>query len=183
MEVKAGDKQSIAFDHVTGQLFWGASDYMRIIDMSEMKAFACADVGQTGGAQGYLKSLHRMDKTVRVTVEVADKQDAMGTVQIGTSTKASANVIVGTKVKLTAVPKEGYHFVKWMIKDKDEEAGTTATLEVTVKKKITYVAYFAEGEGIENVSVEGAPRKIMHEGTLYIIRDGKVYNANGIRVK
>ena len=183
MEVKAGDKQSIAFDHVTGELFWGASDYMRIIDMSEMKAFACADVGQTGGAQGYLKSLHRMDKTVRVTVEVADKQDAMGTVQIGTSTKASANVIVGTKVKLTAVPKEGYHFVKWMIKDKDEEAGTTATLEVTVKKKITYVAYFAEGEGIENVSVEGAPRKIMHEGTLYIIRDGKVYNANGIRVK
>lgn len=41
----------------------------------------------------------------------------------------------------------------------------------------------AEEQGIEDIRIESAPRKIMMDGTLYIIRDGKVYTATGAVVK
>ena len=36
---------------------------------------------------------------------------------------------------------------------------------------------------IENVSEQAAPAKFMMDGVLYIIRDGKTYNAQGMLVK
>jgi surface protein len=38
-------------------------------------------------------------------------------------------------------------------------------------------------QGIEDINIKSAPRKILMDGTLYIIRDGKVYTATGAVVK
>jgi hypothetical protein len=177
------DQQSIAFDHVTGELFWGADDYMRIIQMDDMKTYPVADLGQTEGKQGFIKSLHRMDKTVKIYVQVYEKHDKFGKVTIN-GKEDGANVIVGLKAKLVATPNSGYHFEKWMREGDDEFVEKTATYEFTVKKKGTYIAYFGEGEGIEDVQVDDVQcTKVLIDGALYIIRDGKVYNANGLRVK
>ena len=40
------------------------------------------------------------------------------------------------------------------------------------------------GQAIENIQVEGdQPQKIMMDGVLYIVREGKIYNAQGAQVK
>ena len=40
------------------------------------------------------------------------------------------------------------------------------------------------GQAIENIQVEGdQPQKIMMDGVLYIVREGKIYNAQGANVK
>ena len=39
------------------------------------------------------------------------------------------------------------------------------------------------GEGIEEIEVKSGWRKIMLDGSIYIQRDGKLYNATGSQVK
>ncbi|MBO4250629.1 MAG: hypothetical protein J5884_05160 [Paludibacteraceae bacterium] len=175
------DKQSIAFDHVTGELFWGAADYMRIIDMNEMKTYAVADLGKTGGAQGFIKSLHKMDKTVKIYAEVNEKQEAFGTVSIK-GTGLNNRFIYDTEVTISATPNEGYEFVRWM-QDEDEES-KEAEYSFKARRNGTYTAYFQEATGIEEIQIDNVPcTKILLDGQLYIIREGRVYNASGVRVK
>lgn len=112
LEVKAIN-QSLAFDHQTGELFWAADDYMRVIDTKTAKSYIVGDLGMTQGAQGVVVSLHCMNK----------KQKP------------------------------------------DEEA-----IENTY--------------GSDDMFRNGTPAvKIIRDGVLYIIKDGKTYNAQGQLLK
>ncbi len=87
----------------------------------------------------------------------------------------------GTELTITAVPANGYEFVQWS----DGETANPYLLTVENGKNISITAMFCEkGQGIENIQVEGdQPQKIMMDGILYIVREGKIYNAQGANVK
>lgn len=179
------DEQSMAFDHVTGELFWGAKDYLRLLDLEEAKAHIVGDLGQTGGAQGFIKSMHRKDKKVTVRVQFADGQDGFGTISITPGNGAKADVIVGTKVTLVAKPNAGYKFLYWRPTSGTGDDITEAEYTFSPKKNVTYEAHFKKmDEGFENVSDELNPaEKMIINGQLFILRNGKLYNAAGVLVK
>lgn len=87
----------------------------------------------------------------------------------------------GTELTITAEPAAGYEFVQWS----DGHETNPYYLTVEDGKNINITALFCEkGQGIENIQVEGdQPQKIMMDGILYIVREGKIYNAQGAKVK
>ena len=183
--------QSIAFDLSTGELFWGADDYIRLIDTNKMKTFIVGDLGQKAGAQGFIQSLHRLAELVTVTVMIAEGQEDYGTVTVGetSSTKkhayASEDYVEGTTVTITATANEGYYFSHWEIDgDKKHKEYEGETMDITAED-ITYVAYFEEGEGIESITIDPTKniQKVVVDGVLYILRVGYIYTVTGELVK
>ena len=95
----------------------------------------------------------------------------------------------GEIVTITAIPYEGYRFVQWSDGNKDAQRTVTVTADAT------YTAEFKKksssdpdpedpNEAIENVDANlVVPQKILHNGVLYILRDGKVYTVQGQEVK
>ena len=183
--------QSIAFDPVTGELFWGAADYIRVIDLSKMKTHIAGDLDQKDGAQGYIKSLHRAAVAVEVTVEVDKDQAEWGYASVGdesTTAKihsASAYFIEGSTATISATANEGYHFVEWVNADNKKDTHEEATYEFEAEE-ITYIAVFAEGsEGIQSITIDPTKKvqKVLIDGTIYIFRDGRVYTVTGERME
>lgn len=89
----------------------------------------------------------------------------------------------GTELTITAVAAEGYEFLEW-------SDGTTAnpyTLTVQDGKNISLTALFYEkgsATGIEDVQPDDVQcTKVLVDGVLYIVREGKIYNAQGANVK
>ena len=89
----------------------------------------------------------------------------------------------GSVLTITAEPAEGYEFLEW-------SDGTTAnpyTLTVQDGKNISLTALFYEkgsATGIEDVQRDDVQcTKVLVDGVLYILRDGKIYNAQGANVK
>ena len=184
------NSQSLAFDHVNGELFWGAKDYLRIIDLKTAKSYIAGDLGLTGGNQGYLKALHRKDRKLSLGVQVAAECAEMGTASIATEGQTELTTFAGTSVTITAKENEGYKFVRWQelldeYADRDPEIVTENPYIFSASSSITYVAYFESAEqGIESIQHSAfSAQKVLEEGNLYIIRDGKVYNVTGNRVK
>ena len=184
----SGDAQSMAFDHVSGDLIWGAPDYIRIISTEDAKAHIAGDLGQKAGSQGVIKGLHRMDVTVYVQVAVAEGCEEMGTVSIGTGSKTKVAFVEGTSATLVATPAEGYKFLKWTVasgkSEKDFKNNENATVTVSAGNN-KYFAYFEkkDDEGFENINVEGNARKVMVDGTIYIVRENGIFTITGARVK
>ena len=183
--------QSIAFDLSTGELFWGADDYIRLIDTNKMKTFIVGDLDQKAGSQGFIQSLHRAAELVTVTVMIAEGQEDYGTVTVGetSSTKkhayASEDYVEGASVTITATANEGYYFSHWEIDgDKKHKEYEGETMDITAED-ITYVAYFEEGEGIESITIDPNKniQKVVIDGVLYILRDGNIYTVTGELVK
>ena len=176
--------QSMAFDHVSGELYLGANDYLRVIDTKTAKSYFAGDLGQTKGNQGYIRALHRRDRKVTVSVEVAAECAEMGTVKVGPGEDTEYSLIQGASVTIVATPAEGYEFDHWAIKDDESSESIKEASYTTSASSATYVAYFKSPEGIDEVqSQESGVQKVLHNGTLYIIRDGKVYDATGNPVK
>ncbi|MBQ6724726.1 MAG: hypothetical protein IJQ84_09500, partial [Paludibacteraceae bacterium] len=93
----------------------------------------------------------------------------------------SWQIAYGTEIVLTAEPATGYNFVKWS----DEET-TAAHSAITVDADIELTAIFEEdpGTGIDEVQSDKVQStKVLRNGQLYIIRDGKTYNAIGVEIK
>ena len=181
------DAQSMSFDHVTGDLIWGAPDYVRVISTENAKSHIAGDLGQKAGAQGVIKGLHKMDVTVNVVVDVAEDCKGMGTVSIGTGSKTKVAFIEGTPATIVATPNAGHKFVKWVIMsgktEKDFKNNDQASLTVTAGNN-KYIAYFEESdEGFDNIQVTNEVRKVMIDGTIYIVRENGIFTITGARVK
>lgn len=84
------------------------------------------------------------------------------------------------QLKLTAEPATGYEFDHWA-----DDATATNPRIVEVTADVTYTAVFKElPTGIEYVgSSKTEMVKFMRDGQLYLLRDGKTYNAQGARVE
>ena len=113
------------------------------------------------------------DLSEQLLWKVEATADANGSVALTDTTDCN-------KVTITATPAAGYRFVKWS----DENTDNPRTLDVTADVNLT--AFFDVATGVEEVSgqtSEISSQKILRNGHLYIIRDGKVYNVQGIRVE
>ena len=182
------DHQSIAFDLVTDELFWGAEDYLRIINTETAKTHICGDLGYKKGSQGVLKALHCENEFASVSVKVANECKGMGKVSITSAGYGAGKLIAGkpTKFTITATPEDGYKFLYWMRSGNKTEI-EEVTYPITVSSGATFTAYFEEekkpDEGIEDVQSDVQCTKIVIDGRLYIIRDGRIYDAIGTRVK
>ena len=83
------------------------------------------------------------------------------------------------EIELTATPDEGYEFVKW------NDDNTDATRIVAVNSDIEFSATFqVKQTGFENVQRDNVQcTKVIRNGQLVILRDGKVFNALGAEMK
>jgi hypothetical protein len=191
VDVDGSKQQSIAFDHATGELFWGDATYIRMIDLNDATTKIVGDVGNTNGKQGYIKAMHRMDKKVTVTAKTnEEEQENWGTVSVGTSTygaSKSQGIIAGTKVNINAKASAGYHFVYWTRGSwTSETTYEGATKEISASSSVTYWAHFAVGaEGITEISIDPTldVQKVLIDGQIYIVRDGRVYTITGAMVQ
>ena len=183
------DPQAIAFDYATGELIWGAPDYLRLINTDNARAHIIGDLGQTGGKQGAVKALHHKDKLVTIKVQVDPDHEDWGTVSINNGSKTSVKVLAGTKVTINATPaSSNYKFRYWLRKGSEEEIEDNP-YTFKAAKSTTYTAYFKkkpQEEGIEDVESQksGAEsQKLLIDGQIIILRDGKMYNVLGAEVK
>ena len=84
----------------------------------------------------------------------------------------------GTQVTLTAVSNKGYEFAQWSNGVTDNPYLLTATADLTLE------AQFVPATAVDNVSADGTtPQKIVRDGQVYILRNGKTYTTTGIEVK
>ena len=177
-------KQSLAFDHVTGELFWGAPDYIRVINTETGHTNICCDLGMKKGSQGYVYSLHCMDEFASVSAKVDTDCKGMGTVSVNTGKfgeKSSASVLVRTKATITAKPAEGYKFVYWKYGKKTIDKDSYSFF---VGGSASYTAVFEEDDmAIDQTQATPDAEKIIRNGQLLVIKNGNTYNALGELVK
>ena len=84
----------------------------------------------------------------------------------------------GTQVTLTATASKGYEFAQWSNGVTDNPYLLTATADLTLE------AQFIPATAVDNVSADGTiPQKIVRDGQVYILRNGKTYTTTGVEVK
>jgi hypothetical protein len=97
------------------------------------------------------------------------------------------------KFDFSAVKQPGVYYIQYgktrtndfLIDEHVYDKITDATYEFKVKRSTVFTAYFEEGEGIESITIdlETGIQKILMNGTIYIIRDNRIYNVQGGLVK
>ena len=98
------------------------------------------------------------------------------------------------EVTILATPLEGYEFSGWKEGNIEEMVGcyycgTALNTEdnpytFTMTADVAYLAEFAaKGEGIENIVLTEKAKKVVVDGMIYIVRDGKLFNLTGAQVK
>ena len=179
--------QSMAFDHISGELYWGAKGYIRKIDVKTAKSYITADLGLKKGAQGYVRALQRRDRKVTVRVEVDKDSKDMGTVSIGSGSDTEVSLFAGVEVKIVATPEEGYLFDYWTIDEDESGEKIKEATYTTSASSDTYIAHFKSAEEgidlIDNGQWTMDNYKVLIDGNLYIIKGDKMYNVTGNRVK
>ena len=132
----------------------------------------------------------------KYTISVAANDSRLGTV------KGGGTYNQGTQITLTASANKGARFDKW------SDGVTTATRTITVSSNTTYTAIFKavtssnagkladgynqydEKSGVaepakepKRIPVATTTQKIIHDGHIYILIEGHVYDAQGRKIK
>ena len=89
----------------------------------------------------------------------------------------------GTYLSLQATPFDGYSFVGWEIGGVICSEDQTWVYEVLDDVNIVAVFKSNTTTALDNVNASAAPVKILMDGCVYIIRNGKVYTVIGNEVK
>ena len=84
----------------------------------------------------------------------------------------------GAQVTLAAIANKGYEFAQWSNGVTDNPYLLTATADLTLE------AQFVPATAVDNVSADGTTsQKIVRDGQVYILRNGKTYTTTGVEVK
>ncbi len=85
----------------------------------------------------------------------------------------------GTRITLTAIPNSGYEFKQW------SNGFTYNPYRFTVLEDLTLEAEFIPATAIDNTSVDTdtTPQKVLIDGQVYILRNGKTYTLTGVEVQ
>lgn len=84
-----------------------------------------------------------------------------------------------TNIKISATPNEGYLFVMWS----DYNMSDTRTIKVEKDLSLTAI-FVSDLNALNDVKSNNTlPRKVMKDGQLFILRDGKTYTVHGQEVK
>ena len=122
-----------------------------------------------------------LDGMVLVTIEL----DQPFTYHGGNLLVGCDNTVMGTYLSTYFYGEEVANAAVYGYSYSSLDAVTTATVENFIPKTTFY--YTDPSTGIESI-VDGreskvGSRKILHDGQLFILRDGKIFNAQGARVK
>ena len=125
-------------------------------------------------------------------VEVDDSQNPKGAIINASATEGQGSIAdftsgwyaEGTELTITAVAAEGYTFVQWS----DGEVSNPYFITVEDKKNINITAVFkdsSETTGIDSTTDNPSPvtHKYLHNGILFINRNGKTYSVTGQEVR
>ncbi len=124
-------------------------------------------------------------------VEVDESQNPKGAIINASVTEGQGTITnftsgwyaEGTELTITAVPAEGYKFVQWS----DGETANPYFITVEDKKNINITAMFEPTTtAVSNVESQQASiesRKVLHNGILFINRNGKTYSVTGQEVR
>lgn len=129
----------------------------------------------------YLDPIVELDESIvpKGAIISADATEGQGSI----SDFTSGWYAEGTELTITAHAAEGYEFVQWS----DGNTANPYYLTVQDGKNISLTALFCEkgsATGIEDVQPDDVQcTKVLVDGVLYILRDGKIYNAQGANVK
>lgn len=94
------------------------------------------------------------------------------------SVLGGGNYADGAQVTLVAVANKGYEFAQWSNGVTDNPYLLTATEDLTLE------AQFISTTAVENVPTDGTtPHKILRNGQVYILCNGKTYTTTGVEVK
>ena len=121
----------------------------------------------------------------KVTLTVNIKPAKSGTVELNGEVRENNQLKVteGKSITAKAIPAQGYKFKGWE-NSSGEIFDTDSEISIKMKSSREITAVFEEAQGFENIEVEGAPaRKMIIDGQLFILRDGKLYNAAGVLVR
>ncbi len=83
----------------------------------------------------------------------------------------------GGQLTMTANSDQWSHFVRW------QDGNTDNPRTITTNGNADYTAYFEAPNGISNTAVEPGITKILRNGEVLILRDGKTYTIQGVEVK
>ena len=85
----------------------------------------------------------------------------------------------GTHITLTAIPHSGYEFKQW------SNGLTDNPYHFTVLEDLTLEAVFipSSATAIENTEIVTTPQKVLINGQIYILRNGKAYTLTGTKVE
>ena len=89
----------------------------------------------------------------------------------------------GAEVTVTAEENEGYIFVGWM--EDGEFVAEDYEYTFTILNDVDLVAVYAQApaSGVDNINTNVAPRKVIRDGQLIIIKNGVEYNVQGAVIK
>ena len=119
---------------------------------------------------GEFRTQSTNDRTVTVEYDAAQ----------GQVTGAGA-YLVGDTVTLTATPNDGYRFVRWSNEVEDNPYTFVISDNVTLSAEFEAVIHSA----VENTtpSQQSDTHKLLRDGQLLILRDGKTYNTMGAEIR
>ncbi len=85
----------------------------------------------------------------------------------------------GTRITLTAIPNSGYEFKQW------SNGLTYNPYRFTVLEDLSLEAVFVSSAAtaIENTEIDTTPQKVLINGQVYILRNGKTYTLTGVEVE
>lgn len=117
-----------------------------------------------------------------LTVYIEPDDDAGIVYFDGTEVKKNKQTYVeGTTVELSVEANKGYKFVRW---EEGPDTDSSKEISVVMNKAHKITAVFKSTTAIENVAADAAaPRKVLIDGQIYIIRNGKMYTPAGALVK
>ena len=119
---------------------------------------------------GEFRTQSTNDRTVTVEYDAAQGQ-----------VTGAGTYLVGDTVTLTATPNDGYRFVRWSNEVEDNP------YTFVISDNVTLSAEFEEviSTSVENTSPsqQSDTHKLLRDGQLLILRDGKTYNIMGAEIK
>ena len=83
----------------------------------------------------------------------------------------------GGQLTMTANSDQWSHFVRW------QDGNTDNPRTITTNGNADYTAYFEALNGTSKTAVEQKITKILRDGEVFILRDGKTYTIQGVEVK
>ena len=106
---------------------------------------------------------------------ITTQDEAMGTVR---TTKEATTCNDNTAV-IEATANEGYQFTQW------SDGNTDNPRTIVLDEDITLTAQFVSTTAIGNtfVNTDTTPQKVLRNGQVYILRNGKAYTTTGLEMK
>ena len=119
---------------------------------------------------GEFRTQSTNDRTVTVEYDAAQGQ-----------VTGAGTYLVGDTVTLTATPNDGYRFVRWSNEVEDNPYTFVISDNVTLSAEFEAVIHSA----VENAtpSQQSDTHKLLRNGQLLILRDGKTYNIMGAEIQ